>query len=73
MFNSHHIRQFNQRCRHLVGEGKVVFTHKECRDLQSELVDVLLHIAQLEQQVADLKEAVAKSNQITIELDGKGF
>ena len=41
-FNGFHIQQFNQKCKHLVGEGKVVMTHKELRDLHTDIMDLLL-------------------------------
>ena len=72
-FNAHHIKQFNQRCKHLTGEGKVVFTHKELRDLQAELLDLMLHVKELEESVADLKTKASQNAEINVELIGKPF
>jgi predicted nucleic acid-binding Zn-ribbon protein len=71
-FNSFHIRTFNQKCKSLVGEGKTVVTNKELRDLNSEIMDLLLHLNSLEAEVAGLKSQV-NQNEIVIELDGKSF
>ena len=72
-FNGHHIQQFNQRCKHLVGEGKVVMTHKEIRDLNAEIMDLLLVLRTTESSVTDLKSRLQKSEEISVVLDGKSF
>jgi predicted nucleic acid-binding Zn-ribbon protein len=72
-FNSHNIKSFNQRCKHLNGEGKVVMTHKELRDLNSDIMDLLLYLNSLELDLANLKNKLENSEIITVELDGKSF
>jgi regulator of replication initiation timing len=72
-FNAFHIKQFNQKCKHLIGAGKVVFEYKELRDLQAELLDLMIHVANLESENAKLKEQLAKAGDITVELVGKPF
>jgi predicted nucleic acid-binding Zn-ribbon protein len=72
-FNSFHIKAFNQRCKSLTGEGKVVFTHKELRDLQAEILDLLCHLGTLETQLADAKKQATANGEITIELQGGNF
>jgi predicted nucleic acid-binding Zn-ribbon protein len=72
-FNGHHIQQFNQRCKHLVGEGKVVMTHKELRDLNAEIMDLLLVLRTTESSVNELKSKLQKSEEISVVLDGKSF
>ena len=71
-FNSFHIKAWNQKCKHLVGEGKAVVTHKEMRDLNSEIMDLLLHLNSLEAEVEKLKSESSMNN-VVIELDGKSF
>jgi predicted RNase H-like nuclease (RuvC/YqgF family) len=71
-FNSFHIKAFNQKCKHLIGEGKTVLTHKEIRDLNSEIMDLLLCLNSQEVEIQELKKQVSQ-NEIVIELDGKSF
>ena len=72
-FNSHHIKAFNQKCKHLNAEGKAVMTHKELRDLNHEIMDLLLHLNELEISIEMLRNQVSQAGEITIELDGKSF
>lgn len=72
-FNAYHIKQFNQKCKHLVGEGKIVLTHKECRDLQSEIMDLLLHVNELEKSITALQTRASENADISVELVGKPF
>jgi hypothetical protein len=72
-FNGFHIQQFNQKCKHLVGEGKVIMTHKELRDLHTDIMDLLLVLRSTEEVVSDLKDKLEKSAEITVVLDGKSF
>ena len=72
-FNSYHIRDFNQKCKHLVGEGKTVITHKELRDLNHDIMDLLLHLNSLETEIESLKNRIDQAGVITIEMDGKSF
>jgi hypothetical protein len=72
-FSGYHIQQFNQKCRSLVGEGKVLMSHKELRDLNSEIMDLLLSLRTAESNIADLKTQVTQSEEITIELQGGNF
>jgi len=69
-FNGFHIKNFNQRVKSLTGDGKVVFSNKECRDLQAEILDLLVHLQALEMANSTLK---TQANEIIIELDGKSF
>jgi predicted nucleic acid-binding Zn-ribbon protein len=72
-FNSHHIKAFNQKCKHLTAEGKTVMTHKDLRDLNHEIMDLLLHLNELEISIEMLRNQVSQAGDITIELDGKSF
>lgn len=69
-FSGYHIQQFNQKCKALVGDGKVVYSHRELRDLQSEILDLLLALRNAEQAMTEMK---AQSSEITIELQGGSF
>jgi predicted nucleic acid-binding Zn-ribbon protein len=70
-FSGYHIQQFNQRCKGLVGEGKVVLTHKELRDLQAEILDLLNALRAAESTIAELKTQAA--GDISVELQGGNF
>lgn len=72
-FSGYHIQQFNQKCRSLVGEGKVLMSHKELRDLNSEIMELLLSLRTAESNITDLKTKVTQSEEITIELQGGNF
>lgn len=72
-FNAHHIRVFNQRCKHLSGDGKVVFTNKECRDLQAELLEAMVRLLELEQKVKDLQKGPAATEEVVVEMLGSPF
>ena len=72
-FNGFHIQQFNQKCKHLVGEGKVVMTHKELRDLHTDIMDLLLILRNTEVEITVLQGKLQKSEEITVVLDGKSF
>jgi predicted nucleic acid-binding Zn-ribbon protein len=72
-FNVHNIQSFNQKVKHLVGDGKTVMTNKELRELNHDIMDMLLHLNSLEAEVAALKNKVTQAGDITIELDGKSF
>ena len=72
-FSGYHIQQFNQKCRSLTGDGKVLMSHKELRDLNSEIMDLLLSLRTAESNIADLKTQVTQSEEITIELQGGNF
>lgn len=72
-FNSFHIKAFNQRCKALSGDGKVVMSHKEFRDLQAEILDLLCHIGSLETQLIEAKNQISASGKIDIELEGGKF
>ena len=69
-FNGHHIKNFNQRCKSIVGDSKMILTAKETRDLQGEILELLVRLQELETENANLK---AQATEITIELDGKSF
>ena len=72
-FSGYHIQQFNQKCRSLTGDGKVLMSHKELRDLNSEIMDLLLSLRTAESNIAELKTQVTQSEEITIELQGGNF
>jgi hypothetical protein len=72
-FNGFYIQQFNQKCKHLVGEGKVVMTHKELRDLHTDIMDLLLILRNTEVEITVLQDKLQKSEEITVVLDGKSF
>jgi predicted nucleic acid-binding Zn-ribbon protein len=72
-FSGYHIQQFNQKCRSLVGEGKVLMSHKELRDLNSEIMELLLSLRTAESNITDLKTKVTQTEEITIELQGGNF
>jgi hypothetical protein len=72
-FNGFHIQQFNQKCKHLNGDGKVVMTHKELRDLNTDIMDLLLILRKTEEIVNELKSKLEKAEEITVVLDGKSF
>jgi hypothetical protein len=72
-FNGYHIQQFNQKCKALTGEGKVVYSNKELRDLQAEILDLLLALRTAEQSLIELKTQAKQAGEITIELQGGNF
>ena len=72
-FSGYHIQQFNQRCKSLTVDGKVVMTHKELRDLQGEILDLLLALRTAEQKIGELNAAVQQAEEISIELQGGNF
>jgi len=47
--------------------------HKELRDLNHEIMDLLLHLNDLEIQIETLRNQVSQAGEIVIELDGKSF
>jgi len=72
-FNGYHIQQFNQKCKSLVGDGKVVYSFKELRDLQAEILDLLVALRAAEQSISNYKQKEEESNSLTIELNGGSF
>jgi len=68
-FNGYHIKNFNQRCKNLTGD-KVVLTVKECRDLQAEILELLVLLQELESDNSRLK---MQASEISIELEGGKF
>ena len=72
-FGGHHIQQFNQRCRNLTSEGKVIFTHKECRDLQAEILELFNALRAAESQILELNQKIANADNLSIELNGGNF
>lgn len=68
-FNGYHIKSFNQRCKNLTGD-KVVLTVKECRDLQAEILELLVLLQELESDNSRLK---MQASEISIELEGGKF
>jgi len=69
--NTHYIREFNNRVTMAV--GKQVIDNDELRKVQSELVDLLGYVLQLESKVAELEENLLNSNVIQVEMVGKDF
>ena len=53
--------------------GKQVIDNDELRKVQSELVDLLGYVLQLESKVAELEENLLNSNVIQVEMVGKDF
>jgi hypothetical protein len=72
-FSGYHIQQFNQRCKSLIGEGKIVLTHKEIRDLNSEILDLLISLRVAEQAIAEYKSQMKDSAVLNVELNGGSF
>jgi type II secretory pathway predicted ATPase ExeA len=68
-FNGHHIKNFNQRCKNLTGD-RVIFSVKECRDLQGEILELLVRLQELESDNSRLK---MQASEISIELEGGKF
>jgi len=72
-FSGYHIQQFNQRVKSLVGDGKLMLTYKEVRDLQGEILDLFVSLRQLETQLAEAKSLALQNGEITVELVGDTF
>jgi hypothetical protein len=71
--NTHHIRRFIDRSAG-VGVGQsTAFTHKELVDVSLGLNDLLLYQRELELENRDLKEQIANSDKIDIEMVGDKF
>jgi len=72
-FSGYHIQQFNQKCKSLIGDGKIVMSYKELRDLHSEVMDLLLSLRTAESTITELKIQAKQAEEITIELQGGNF
>lgn len=72
-FSGYHIQQFNQRIKSLVGDGKLVMTYKELRDLQGEILDLFVSLRQLETQLAEATSLASQNAEIKVELVGDTF
>jgi len=68
-FNGYHIQNFNQKVKSLNGDGRAVFEHKEVRALQAEILELLLHVRNLESQL--VKQQTEEV--ISVEMIGKPF
>ena len=72
-FNGYHINQFNQKCKSLTGDGKCLMTYKEMRDLQAEMLDLLVALRTAESTILELKQANQAAEMISVELQGGTF
>jgi spore maturation protein CgeB len=72
-FSGYHISQFNQKAKHLVGDGKAIMTYKEMRDLQSEMLELLIILRKYETVISELKEQLSNSDIVEVELIGESF
>ena len=69
--NTHYIRDFNNRV--TTTAGKQIIDNDEIRKVQSELVDLLAYVLQLENKIGELQDQVDQSNIINVEMVGKDF
>ena len=69
--NTHHIRNFNNRI--ITTVGKQIIDNDEMRKIQSELVDLLAYVLQLENKIMELQDQVDQSNIVNVEMVGKDF
>ena len=69
--NTHYIREFNNRA--TIAAGKQIIDNDEIRKVQSELVDLLGYVLQLEAKIADLELKLESADVINVEMVGKDF
>ena len=69
--NTHYIREFNNRV--TITAGKQIIDNDELRKVQSELVDLLGYVLQLENHIADLEVKLENADVINVEMVGKDF
>ena len=70
--NTHYIRMFNDRSRHLSATGKQIMDNAEYRGLQTELLDVLAYISQLENRIAELESQMDGAD-VRVQISGGDF
>ena len=71
--NTHHIRRFIDRASVVSVGGSLAFTHKELMDFSLGLNDLLLYQRELEQKNRDLRDQLANSDKVEIEMQGGDF
>jgi hypothetical protein len=69
--NTHYIREFNNRA--TIVAGKQIIDNDEIRKVQSELVDLLGYVLQLENKIGELEEKLQNADVINVEMIGKDF
>jgi transcription elongation GreA/GreB family factor len=69
--NTHYIREFNNRA--TIVAGKQIIDNDEIRKVQSELVDLLGYVLQLENKIGELEEKLENADVINVEMIGKDF
>ena len=69
--NTHYIREFNNRVTKTA--GKQIIDNDEINKVQSELVDLLGYVLQLEAKIADLEVKLENADVINVEMVGKDF
>ena len=69
--NTHHIREFVNRGQNVNSNGLIV-DKETIINVTRELTDLLLHLMELQNQVADLKEKVENS-EFEVEIVGESF
>jgi hypothetical protein len=69
--STHYIREFNNRA--TITAGKQIIDNDEIRKVQSELVDLLGYVLQLENHIADLEVKLENADVINVEMVGKDF
>ena len=69
--NTHYIREFNNRA--TKNTGKQIIDNDEINKIQSELVDLLGYVLQLEAKIAELEVKLENADVINVEMVGKDF
>lgn len=69
--NTYYIREFNNRA--TKNAGKQIIDNDEINKVQSELVDLLGYVLQLEAKIADLEVKLENADVINVEMIGKDF
>ena len=64
--NTHFIRQFNDKAR---SANRLILEQPDIRNLQSELLDVLLYIRELEEEIKQLQEKQNESIEVVMQGD----
>ena len=72
-FSGYHISQFNQKARTLVGDGKMLMSNKEIRDLQAEILELMVVLRKHEATIQDLRKQIDDIGVVEIELVGDTF
>ena len=69
--NTHYIREFNNRA--TKNAGKQIIDNDEINKIQSELVDLLGYLLQLEAKISYLEVKLENADVINVEMVGKDF